>query len=133
LRVVVAGLIGIHGVARISPGVVDDFGIFSDSVGFPLEIGIAWLVTGLEIVGSVLLIFSYFIPPVCIYFIVQLIMGIFLVHLPDGWFAVGAGRNGIKYSVLLISGFAVIGWLNLQHDKLRIKRLFNKTSTTKNG
>lgn len=29
-------------------------------------------------------------------------MGIVLVHAPHGWFVVGAGRNGMEYSVLLI-------------------------------
>ncbi|MCE2994142.1 MAG: hypothetical protein LW863_01000 [Flammeovirgaceae bacterium] len=32
-----------------------------------------------------------------------LVMGIALVHLKDGWFVVGGGRNGIEYNVVLIS------------------------------
>ena len=37
-------------------------------------------------------------------------MGIILVHLREGWFVVGGGRNGVEYSVLLVSIFLV------QHD-----------------
>jgi hypothetical protein len=35
--------------------------------------------------------------------------GIALVHAPEGWFVVGLGRNGMEYSVLLISSLLLIG------------------------
>ena len=35
-------------------------------------------------------------------------MGILLVHAPEGWFVVGAGRNGMEYSVLLIASLALV-------------------------
>ena len=31
------------------------------------------------------------------------IAGVVLVHAREGWFVVGAGRNGVEYSVLLIA------------------------------
>lgn len=31
------------------------------------------------------------------------LVGIWLVHLPTGWFVLGLGRNGAEYSVLLIT------------------------------
>jgi putative oxidoreductase len=31
-----------------------------------------------------------------------LITGIFMVHLKDGWYVVGAGRNGIEFNFLMI-------------------------------
>ncbi len=110
LRVVVAVLIGIHGIARIALGIVDDFGGFLDQVGFPAGVVIAWTITLVEIVGGVLLALGYLVRPLCAFFIIQLILGIILVHLPEGWFVVGAGRNGIEYSALLIIVFAVVGW-----------------------
>ena len=112
LRVAVAVLIGIHGVARIALGIVDDFGGFLDQVGFPAGAVIAWTITLVEIVGGVLLGLGYVVRPLCAFFVVQLAAGIALVHFPEGWFVVGAGRNGMEYSVLLIVVFAVLGWAN---------------------
>jgi putative oxidoreductase len=43
-----------------------------------------------------------------LWFGVQLAMGIYLVHAPAGWFVVGAGRNGMEFSVLLILCLLVI-------------------------
>ncbi len=112
LRVVVAGLIVIHGVSRIALGVVDDFGGFLDLVGFPAGVAMAWTITLVEIGGGVLLALGYFVRPLCAIFVVQLAAGIALVHFPEGWFVVGSGRNGMEYSVLLIVVFAVLGWAN---------------------
>jgi uncharacterized membrane protein YphA (DoxX/SURF4 family) len=39
---------------------------------------------------------------------VELIAGIYLVHASAGWFVVGAGRNGMEFSVLLILCLTVI-------------------------
>ena len=112
LRMVVAGLIVLHGVSRLALGVVDDFGGFLDLVGFPAGAALAWTITLVEIGGGVLLALGYFVRPLCAFFVVQLVAGIALVHFPEGWFVVGAGRNGMEYSVLLIVVFAVLGWAN---------------------
>ena len=37
-------------------------------------------------------------------------LGMFLVHYPAGWFVVGAGRNGMEYSVLLLAGLIAVAW-----------------------
>jgi hypothetical protein len=37
-----------------------------------------------------------------------LIFGIFMIHLRDGWFVVGGGRNGVEFNFLLI-----FAWLSL--------------------
>lgn len=34
--------------------------------------------------------------------------GILLVHAREGWFVVGGGRNGMEYSVLLISSLIAL-------------------------
>lgn len=103
LRVVAAMLIVTHGVARAVLGIVDDFGGFLDVTGFPFGVGIAWLVTIVEIVGGTVLAAGYLVRPLCGWFVIELLTGIALVHARDGWFVVGAGRNGMEYSVLLIA------------------------------
>jgi putative oxidoreductase len=40
--------------------------------------------------------------------ILILVMGIVLVHYPEGWYVVGGGRNGVEFNVLLISVFTYL-------------------------
>ncbi len=113
LRIVVAILIGIHGVARIALGIVDDFGGFLEVTGFPLGGVLAWVLTLVEIAGSLALALGFWVRPLGLWYAAQLVMGIILVHGPEGWFVVGAGRNGMEYSVLLIVVFLLLAWANV--------------------
>ncbi len=117
LRIVAAVFMAIHGVARIWLGGVGSFGTFLDASGFPLPLLLAWLVTILEIVGALLLIINYHVSYVSAYYVFQLLMGIFLVHLKEGWFVVGSGRNGIEYNVLLICCFVAFIWNDVSKKK----------------
>lgn len=110
IRVVLAVLIFIHGAARIANGTVDDFGAFLGSQGLPLGFYMAWGITIFEIVGSVLLAAGFYTWILALVFAVHLGVGIALVHSKDGWFAVGAGRNGMEYSVLIISCLLAIAY-----------------------
>ncbi len=102
IRIAVALMLIIHGIARLSMGIVDDFGGFLSSVGFPLGGFIAWTITIVEIAGGAMLGLGKFKLPFALYFSIQLVAGIILVHGSEGWFVVGAGRNGMEFSVLLI-------------------------------
>jgi putative oxidoreductase len=102
LRVVVSVLILIHGTARIALGIVDDFGGFLRGFGVPLAVTLAWVITIMEVVGSLLLGLGWWVRALALYFAAELLAGIALVHAAEGWFVVGAGRNGMEYSVLLI-------------------------------
>jgi len=108
LRITVAVLMMIHGVARIYFGTVDDFGEFLTLKNLPLGFYLAWAITMFEIVGSVLLAIGRYVAPLAIIFAVHLLCGILLVHLKEGWFVVGAGKNGAEYSVLLIAVFITL-------------------------
>jgi len=112
LRIVAAGLLLIHGAARIYLGIVDDFGEFLTLKEFPLGFYIAWAITIFEIIGSIILASGYYVSILALIFAVHLLAGILLVHLKDGWFVVGAGRNGVEYSVLLIAVFLTIAIAN---------------------
>jgi len=112
LRVAISLLLIVHGIARISLGIVGDFGIFLTGVGFPLGATLAWAITLIEIIGGLLLALGKWTTPLSIYFAVQLLMGIVLVHAQEGWFVVGAGRNGMEYSTLLIVVLAVLAYVS---------------------
>ncbi len=51
-------------------------------------------------------------------FALELLMGIILVHGPEVWFVVGAGRNGMEYSVLLLIGFVAVLLSERRRSKL---------------
>ncbi len=108
LRIVVALIMFVHGVGRIYLGIVDDFGGFLTAGGFPLGFYLAWAITIFEIVGSILIAVGFYVAPLAIVFALHLLCGIYLVHLKDGWFVVGAGRNGAEFSVLLIASFITL-------------------------
>jgi len=103
LRIVVAVLLGLHGVARAFYGAVAPFGGFLVSKGVPLGHELAWAITVFEVVGAVLLALDRYTRVVAVGFIAILATGVGLVHAPAGWFVVGLNRNGVEYSVLLIT------------------------------
>ena len=107
-RVVVSLLLVAHGVMRISAGTVHDFGDFLDSKGFMIGVSIAWLLTIFEIMGGLTMAAGYFAKWIAAVFIIEIGMGIILVHAQHGWFVVGHQLNGIEYSVLLIFSLLLI-------------------------
>lgn len=90
---------------------VNDFGnLFLNKIGFaPLGVLLAWLVVVGQLISSVLLLANRFVTISCIVNIVILVTGIITVHYREGWFVVGAGRNGMEFSfVLLVVLFAIL-------------------------
>lgn len=101
---VVLGLIFIsHGLARIYYESIPDFGAFLNSEGLYFGWLIAWTITIGEIIGGILLIIGLYIRYVVVFHFVIILTGIFLVHLPNGWFVVGHGNGGIEYSILILT------------------------------
>ena len=107
-RLLVALLIGIHGWYRFTAGTSPEFGDWLATQHVPLPHAVAWGITFGEIVGSACLAIGLCVRPFALLFMAIYAMGIVLVHAPDGWFVVGAGRNGMEYSVLLIGSLALV-------------------------
>jgi putative oxidoreductase len=103
LRVAAASVFVIHGVARAGLGIVDDFGGYLSSSGFPAGTAVAWAITLVEIVGGLLLALGLFVRPLVLWFAVQIAAGVVMIHGRVGWFVVGAGRNGAEYSALILA------------------------------
>lgn len=112
LRVVISGLLAAHGWARLLAGGIEPFGGWLDSQGLPFGIIIAWAVTALEILGTLLLALGRWVTWLCVAYCAVYAAGAAMVHLPAGWFVVGLGRNGMEYSVLLIVCLALLGWVH---------------------
>jgi putative oxidoreductase len=109
LRLVLAGLVAAHGYYRLFTGGTSGFGQWLTSQNVPFGLVVAWAVTWSEVVGSVLLAFGRLVFPVTLLLSVVYGIGIAMVHASNGWFVVGAGRNGAEYSVLLIATLLCVG------------------------
>lgn len=109
-RVIVALLILIHGVYRLAAGLVEPFGLWLDSLGFPFGYGWAMAVTLYELAGPALMLARRWTSLAALGHAFILTLGMLLVHLPAGWFVVGGGRNGMEYSMFLIVSLLAIAW-----------------------
>ncbi len=109
LRVLVATQLVIHGSYRTLSGGVVPFGGWLADQGVPLGVVAAGLLTAVEVVGGLTLVAGRLVRPLTAWFGLQLLLGIAMVHWPEGWFVVGGGRNGMEYSVVLIGGLAIVG------------------------
>lgn len=103
LRVAVASVFVIHGLARVANGTVSGFGGFLSSWGLPAGVATAWAITLVEIAGGLALALGIGVRWLTAWFIIQIASGIVMVHAQSGWFVVGAGRNGVEYSVLIVA------------------------------
>lgn len=83
---------------------VNDFGrLFLNQNGFaPFGVFIAWCIVIVQIISSILILVDFYVKIATVANIVILVMGIVLIHFKEGWFVVGAGRNGMEFSILLI-------------------------------
>ena len=109
LRVTLAGLIAAHGWMRFAGGGVVPFGGWLTSQGVPAGFVVAAVVTALEVLGTPLYALGRFVPALSVAYASIYAVGIAMVHAPEGWFVVGAGRNGAEYSVLLIVCLLCVG------------------------
>ena len=110
IRMALAVLLFIHGVARVLADGVPPFGAFLDARGFPFGLGIAWFVTVFELVAAPVFASGRWVMPIARVFSAIYACGIWLVHAPAGWFVVGLGRNGVEYSVLIIACLLANAW-----------------------
>lgn len=108
IRIAVAAMFIIHGVARIYYEQVKGLGPFLEARGLPFGLAWAWAVTIIEVVGGILLALGRYTAPLAAYFILQTALGIWWIHWKAGWFVVGLGRNGMEFSVLLIACLVAI-------------------------
>ena len=93
---------GLHGIFTNND--VNDFGkLFLNKIGLaPFGVLVAWTIVFTQIMASILLLVNYSVKAAAFVNIVILLSGIALIHFKEGWFVVGAGRNGMEFSVLLI-------------------------------
>lgn len=104
LRFAVAVILIMHSVPGMFNNGVNDFGnLYLNTIGFaPFGLAIAWSIKLSHVAAALLLLLNKYVKPAAIITILILVTGIFMVHLPDGWYVVGGGRNGVEFNFLLI-------------------------------
>ena len=104
IRVPVAIILLVHGMGGMFNNGVNDFGNFYlNEIGFaPMGVYLAWGIKLSHIVCAGCLIFDRYVKWPAIITIFIWIMGIALIHIHEGWFVVGGGRNGVEFNFLLI-------------------------------
>ena len=107
LRIVVGVTYILHGWPKLMDGARGTAQFFGQ-LGIPVPTASAWLVTLLEVVGGLLLVLGLFVLPVALLFIIEMLVGIVLVHAPNGWYVIGPGEGGAEFNVLLIAALLVL-------------------------
>lgn len=103
LRAVTGIIFVTHGAARIYYETIDGFGEFLNHQGFMIGLTLAWTVTIGEILCGSCLAAGFKTRLCAIFHSTVIITGIFLIHLPQGWFTVGQSSGGVEYSLLLLA------------------------------
>ncbi len=113
LRIALAAVLFMHGVPSLLTGTVNNFGNLLAAAGFgPIGLPLAWIIKLSHVVCLVLLILNRYIRVVAIITIPILVGGIIMIHAAEGWFVVGAGRNGVEFNVVLIAVLAYLAMVN---------------------
>lgn len=104
LRFAIAVILLMHAVPSIVSGDVNAFGNeYLREQGFgAMGLPLAWLIKMSHLAGAILLLANKWVLPTALVTIVILIAGIWMVHLPHGWYVVGGGSNGVEFNFLLI-------------------------------
>lgn len=114
LRLSVAIILLAHSLSGMFNNGINDFGnFFLNQIGFaPCGVLLAWIIKLSHVAAAFCLLFEKYVKWASILTISILITGIFLVHLKDGWFVVGGGRNGVEFNFLLIFALLTIMFPN---------------------
>ena len=107
LRVVIGVIFIAHGSTKLFGGMEGTIGFFG-SLGIPLPTLAAWFIALLETGGGALLIVGLFVTPIALLLVAHMVTGIFLVHIPNGFFVIGPGSGGYSFNMLLAAGLIAL-------------------------
>jgi putative oxidoreductase len=110
LRLTVSIILIMHSIPGMFDDGINNFGqLYLNEIGFaPVGVFIAWLIKLSHVAAAICFMLERFIKIAGWITIAILVAGIFMVHLPEGWYVVGGGRNGIEFNVLLIAAVITI-------------------------
>jgi putative oxidoreductase len=125
LKIALIAVFVMHGIPSIVTGDVNNFGkMYLDQVGFaPVGIYLAWLIKLSHITLCISIVVNKYLKPIGWINIGILLVGIFILHIKDGWYVVGGGRNGVEFNVLLIAALLTIMYPKIVLFKSESKNL----------
>lgn len=110
LRIALIAIFIMHSVPSIVSGDVNGFGtLYLDKIGFaPFGLYLAWSIKLSHVALCIALLTDKYLKLLGWITIFILLTGIFILHIKDGWFVVGGGRNGIEFNILLIASLLTV-------------------------
>ena len=122
LRLAIAIILIMHSVPGMFNNGVNDFGnLYLNEIGFaPFGLLVAWSIKLSHVFAAICFIVEKYVKAAGLITILVLIVGIVMVHLPDGWFVVGGGRNGVEFNFLLIAAIVTIMFPKGFHNNYRV-------------
>jgi len=115
LRIALIIIFLVHSLAGMFNDGINNFGnLYLNQVGFaPLGLPLAWLIKLSHIALVFSLVTDKYLKLTSFATIFILLMGIFMIHLKEGWFVVGGGRNGVEFNFLLIMSLLSVMYPNV--------------------
>jgi putative oxidoreductase len=107
LRVVLGVVYVTHGLPKLMGGAAATAG-YLGQLGFPVPALFAWIVALLETFGGLALIAGFLVRPVALLFVVEMSLGILLVHAKVGWYVIGPGTGGAEFNTVLIAALLAL-------------------------
>ena len=104
LRITIAIILIMHSIPGMFNNGIHDFGkLYLDTQGFaPFGFAMAWVIKMSHLITAILFLLKKYLKLAGWITIFILVVGIFMVHLPEGWYVVGGGRNGVEFNFLMI-------------------------------
>ncbi len=96
-----------HGYPKLFGGLEGTTG-FVSGLGFPVAEAFAVSLALLETLGGALLLVGLLTTPLAVLFIIEMALGIALVHAPKGFYVIGPGQGGMEFSILLIASLLAL-------------------------
>jgi putative oxidoreductase len=100
LRVVVGAVFLVHGLQKVFVMGIADLGGMFGGMGLPLPMVAAIIVTAVEALGGLALILGLYTRWAAIPLAIVMLVALFMVHLPNGFFVTGGG-NGYEFVLTL--------------------------------
>ncbi len=124
LRIALIVIFLVHSLVGIFNNGINNFGnLYLNQVGFaPLGLPLAWAIKLSHVALAISLFTDKYLKAATFITIFILIAGIFMIHIKEGWFVVGGGRNGVEFNVLLIMALLTIIYPNALSKKIHGNR-----------
>jgi putative oxidoreductase len=96
-----------HGWPKIAGGAEGTAALFAN-LGIPAPTLAAWGIALLETGGGLLLIVGFLVVPIAALLALHMLTGIFLVHIPNGFYVIGPGSGGYEFNLLLAAALLTL-------------------------